>query len=161
MSEDLEVVDKKEHILRLASPSEIHDKKLLHKSVHLLIVDKEGKICCCCRDFSFNPGWTAAGAHVLPGQDYDTAADDAVHKKLGLFCNLTEIGRIRVRGNNENEVSQTYVGHVDKDSGLKPNDPMWKGGKFLNVEEIKQSIAQKKTTLHLAQSLELYLSQKQ
>ena len=157
MPEELEVVDEKGHVIRLATAEAIHDKKLLHRSVHLLIVTKEGKIYCCYRDDSFNPGWTAVGAHVMPEQDYAAAADDALHKKLGLTCKLTGIGKIRVKGNNENEISETYVGHIDNDSDLKSNDPMWKGGKFLTVEEIKKLIAEKKTTPHLAQSLDLYL----
>lgn len=158
MPEMLEIVDEKEKVIRLASTEEVHDKKLLHRSVHLLIVDKDGKIYCCYRDVSFNPGWTAVGAHVLPSQDYAVAANDAVHKKLDLSCELEDIGKIRVKGNNENEISETYVGHIDNDTELKPNDPMWKDGKFLSVEEIKQLITQKKTTPHLAMSLALYLS---
>ncbi len=157
MSEQLEVVDEKEHIIKLASFEEVHDKMLLHRSVHLLIVNREGKIYCCYRDVPFNPGWTAVGAHVLPGQDYDAAAADALHKKLGLFCKLTEIGKIKVRGNSENEISETYVGHIGSDSELKPNDPNWKEGRFLSVDEIKRLIIQKMTTPHLEMSLELYL----
>jgi hypothetical protein len=61
------------------------------------------------------------------------------------------------RGNSENEISETYVGRIRSGSELKPSDPMWKDGRFLSVEEIKQLIIQKKTTPHLAMSLELYI----
>ncbi len=157
MREQLEVVDEKERVIRLAFAEEIHDKMLLHRSVHLLIVNREDKIYCCYRDVSFNPGWTAVGAHVLPGQDYEAAAEDVLRRKLGFHANLQRLGKIRVKGNNENEISETYVAHISNDSELKPNDPMWKEGKFLSVDEIKRLISQKKTTPHLEMSLELYL----
>ena len=94
----------------------------------------------------------------MPGQDFITTANNALHAKLGLSCKLTEIGKLRVKGNNENEISDTFVGRINNQEELKPNDLMWKDGKFLSVPEIKQLMAQKKTTPHLAKSLELYLA---
>lgn len=105
MPEELEIVNEKGIVIGRATTEEIHDKKLLHKSVHLLIVDKEGKVYCCYRDVSFNPGWTAIGAHVLPGQSFKETAENALHEKLGITGNLIEIGKLRVQGNNENEIS--------------------------------------------------------
>lgn len=160
MTESLEIVDENENVLNVVSSEEVHSKKLLHRSVHLLIFDKEGKLFCCYRDVSFNPGWTAVGAHVLPGQDYATAANTALHEKLGLSCKLTEIGKMRVVGNSENEISETYVGYVNDDDEVKPRDPLWKDGKFLTLEEVEALIAGNKATPHLAMALELYFSTK-
>lgn len=157
MVEELEFIDEKEKTLGRASLEEIHQKGLLHKSVHVLVFDREGKLYCRYRspERSVNPGWTCLGAHVLPGEDYDASAVKALDRVLGLTCRITKIGKIRVKSKAENEISETYVCHLGDNSQI--TDPTVEKAAFFTAEEIKQLANKKQTTPHLIKSLELYL----
>ncbi len=156
--EELEIIDEQENVKCTAQKEVVHTKGLLHKSIHILIFDNDRKIYCRYRNpqKSVNPGWTASvGAHVLPGEDYDTTAKRALKSMLRLSCALYKIGKIRVRTSSENEISETYLGHIRTHSEIC--DPTAEDSKFFTIEEIRELALQKKTTPHLIQSVEIYM----
>lgn len=137
----------------------VHKNLLLHRSAHVFIADKDGRLFCrkITSRNSIYPGYwsTSAGSHVLIGNDYDKTAQESVKGLLGIKCKLEMIGKLRVMDERENELSATYVGHSDK---VKINANEIEDGKFFTIEEIRHLLEKEKCTPHLLASLELYLS---
>lgn len=139
----------------------VHKNLLLHRSVHIFIVDKHGRLFCrkITPKNAIYPGYwsTSAGAHVLLGKGYDETAKEAVKSLLDVKCKLEMIGKLRISDSMENEISATYIGMADK---IKTNKEEIEDGRFLTVDEIRNLLKTNKCTPHLLQSLELYLEKK-
>jgi len=163
MNKKIDVVNEQGEIVTRSSIEEVHKKGLLHKSVHIFIIDSQGRLFC--RQISLKKrvysGWwsTSVGAHVLSGQTCDQVAQESLLHNLGINCKLRSIGKIRVHDQYENEISETYIGFSDKPMSL--NKKEIEDGKFLTVNNIKELIKQENVTPHLVKSLEIYLRNKQ
>src|SRR3989338_953362 len=159
MTELIDLVDEKDNKIGKSTVEEVHSKNLLHRAVHIFIVNSEDKLFC--RKRSSNKKiyplfWsTSVGAHVLSGQKYDSVAADSLQKHLGLKCELINIGKVRVQDESENEISATYVGYSDDE--MKINKDEIEGGVFLTAREIQKLIKTEKVTPHTMHSLDLYL----
>lgn len=157
--EKLSIVNEKDEVVGESDIEIIHQRGLLHRSVHIFIIDSQGKLFCRQRSFKkqrYTGYWsTSVGAHVLLGQTYDEVAYKSLSNTLGIKCGLKMIGKARVSDNYENEISALYIGNSDK--GMKFNIDQVEGGNFLTIEEIKELIKQKNVTPHLSHSLNIYL----
>jgi len=160
--QQLSIVDEHDKVIGRADIKEIHEKALLHRAVHVFIIDNEGRLFCRRRSRKKEryPGFwsTSAGAHVMAGQDYDETARSALRETLGIGCRLTMIGKARIKDKWENEISATYVGYSD--AAMNFNPKQIECGKFLTVSEIKKLPKQKNVTPHRAHSLGVYLEYK-
>ncbi len=87
MTESLYVVNEKDKIVDIIQTNEIHQKNLLHRSVHIFIVNSSGKLFC--RQISFKsfvyPGYwsTSVGAHVFSNETYGVAAKKIPERSFG------------------------------------------------------------------------------
>ena len=158
-SEIIDVVNEQDEVIGRADKDGIHHKRLLHRAVHIWIINSSGKLFCRQRSSKkqIYPGYysTSVGAHVISGQTYNQTAKQSLQKDLGINCKLEMIGKARVHDQWENEISVTYIGYSDDTFNLNPKQI--EDGKFLTVKEIKELTKQKNVTPHLAHSLELYL----
>lgn len=155
----LDVVNEQDEVIGEEDVEEIHQKDLLHRSVHILLIDKKGQFYL--RQRSKNkaryPGfWTTSiGAHVLSGHTYDEAAKMSL-KDMNLGGDLKFLGKVRVHDEYENEISYTYAVYLNGKEHIKsnPEEP----GKFFTIDEIKNLSENNKMTPYVMQSIKLYLA---
>ncbi|MFA5157650.1 MAG: NUDIX domain-containing protein [Patescibacteria group bacterium] len=93
----IDVVDEKDRVLESVTRREIYDEKLRHRIVHVLVFNENGEMALQLRSkkVDFLPGvWsTAAGGHVLAGENYLQAARRELAEELGIKGRLIEIGK--------------------------------------------------------------------
>ena len=91
MSDQMEmydVVDSLDRVIGTATRREIHQKGLLHRSVHILVFNSKGELYLQKRSLNKdeNPGYwdTSAAGHVNAGEDYMTSAHRELEEELGI-----------------------------------------------------------------------------
>lgn len=96
-NELIDVVDEKDRVIKAVTRREIYDKKLRHRIVHVLVYNEKGEMALQLRskNVDFLPGaWsTAAGGHVLSGENYLQAARRELLEELEIKGRLIEIGK--------------------------------------------------------------------
>ena len=138
--EMLEVVDEHGNIMGLLPRGQIHEQKLFHKSVHIIIFNPEGKLYLQKRSRlkDENPGkWdSSASGHVSPGEPYPVAARRELKEELGLLCGLKEIGRLSASPETGYEFVVIFKGTTRKMP--RPNPMEIEEGRFVSSEELEQ-----------------------
>lgn len=163
MNNQLDIINEQDEVVGQDDVEEIHQKDLLHRSIHILIVDPQGRFYLRQRSSkkSRYPGWytNSVGAHVPAGQSYDETTRESLKETLGLDCKLKFLGKVRVHDKYENEISWTYVGYVDDLDKIKANSE--EPGRFFRTDEIKNLKKKYKITPYVFKSLDLYLKLKE
>lgn len=159
MNNQLDIVNEQDEVVSQEDVEEIHKKDLLHRSIHILIVDPKGRFYLRQRNFNKSryPGWytTSVGAHVPAGQSYDETAKNSLKEMLGLDCELKFLGQVKVHDEYENEISWTYVGYIDEHD--KPRVNTEEPGKFFTAEETKNLSKKYRITPYVFESIDFYL----
>jgi isopentenyl-diphosphate delta-isomerase type 1 len=96
--EILAVVDEENVEIGSATRREIHERKLLHRAVHVLVFGPDGRLLIqqrsSCKD-TFPLHWECVGGHLGPGEEYRAAAEREVVEELGVtardFVHLASI----------------------------------------------------------------------
>lgn len=157
MNSQLDIINEQDKIIGKEDIEEIHQKELLHRSVHVLFINNQGQFYLRRRSKTKAryPGfWTTSiGAHVMSGQTYDEVAKMSL-KDMNLDGDLKFLGKVRVHDEYENEISYTYAVDLSEGEQVKsnPEEP----GKFLTIEEIKNIAENSKMTSYVMQSIKLY-----
>ena len=151
------IVNRKNKILDYGGKDIIHQNKILHRSIHGFLVNKDGKLLC--RKISVEnkvyPGYwsTGIGAHIKEGESNE--------EKLKMICKDFKVekepdclGDIYVSDEFEHEISPVYL--LEGEVIPELNFPITKYC-FFSPEEIKK--INPKTT-HLEKSLQLFLEKK-
>jgi 16S rRNA (adenine1518-N6/adenine1519-N6)-dimethyltransferase len=93
--EYLEVVDPTNQVIGLQSRKEIHEKGLLHRSVHIFIFNKQGELYLqkrSPRKDQYPDHWdSSAAGHNDPGETPSQTAQRELQEELGLEIPLTEV----------------------------------------------------------------------
>ncbi|MCH7951418.1 NUDIX domain-containing protein [Patescibacteria group bacterium] len=156
----LDLINKEDEVLQSLPSREVHEKGLLHRAMHILIVNSKGQIFVRQRSLQkeLYPGvWsTSVGEHVASGASYDETAERALKEFLGLECELTLLGKIRVKDEIENELMAVYLGRADDIPHISSKH--MEGGEFLSEERIQALLRQGKATSHLKEAVELMKS---
>lgn len=93
--EILDVVDDADRVVECLTRGEIHQRALMHRSVHLLVFDGRGRVFLQKRSQlkDNNPGlWdSSVSGHVDSGEDYDTCVIREAAEEIGLvLCQVPE-----------------------------------------------------------------------
>lgn len=156
----IDIVNEQDEIIGQEEIEEVHRRGLLHRSVHVLIMNSQGMLFCRQRklDSLRYPGYwsTAVGAHLTSGQSYETEAQSALQATLGIACALALMGKVRVKDGIENEINALYIGRIDASLKLDINFKRVAGGRFFNADELAHLTASERVTPHLLQAIELY-----
>ena len=87
MNSQIDIVNEEDQIISQGEVEEVHQKGLLHRSVHILIVNPQGKFYLRQRSFKKPryPGYytTSVGAHVPMGKSYDETAKNSLKEMFG------------------------------------------------------------------------------
>jgi isopentenyl-diphosphate Delta-isomerase len=142
----------------IKSLDEAHAKGLLHRSVHVLVVDDTGKVFVRKRplDKPIYPGlWTSSvGTHVLHGMNPGDVAQTALKDFLGLDTPVQQLGEQRIQDEFENEIITVYSCKANAITGLNPNESS--EGAFMTVEQVQQLGNAHDATPHLIGALGVY-----
>lgn len=114
----LPVVDENDRRVGLASRARVHREGLLHRAVHVLVFDAEGRLWLQRRSTAKDtyPGlWTSsASGHVDPGEDYAAAARRELREELGLDLELTYVGKAPAGPATQGEFSGVFRAQSDR-----------------------------------------------
>lgn len=91
--EIFEIVDEENRVIGKAKRSECHgNPSLIHRTSHVIVFHPDGRILLQRRSMEkdIQPGkWdTAVGGHLMPGEDFETAARREMVEELGIPSNL-------------------------------------------------------------------------
>ena len=125
-SELLPVVDDEDRQVGLAPRSQVHREGLLHRAVHVLLFDPEGRLWLQRRSAAkdTHPGkWTSsAGGHVDPGEDYLCAAQRELREELGLTLELTYVGKAPAGEATQGEFTGVFRAQSDDEPAPDPQE---------------------------------------
>lgn len=104
----------------------MHREGLLHRAVHVLVFDSEGRLWLQRRSAAKDtyPGlWTSsASGHVDPGEDYETAARRELQEELGLSLVLTYVGKVPAGPATQGEFSGVFSAQSDRQPFPDPEE---------------------------------------
>ena len=93
MAEIFDVVDEDDNVIDQQLRHVVHQRNLLHRSVHALVFDESNRMYIQKRSLSkdTNPGlWdTSVGGHLNSGESYDQALIRETHEELGIVLTQT------------------------------------------------------------------------
>ena len=97
--EIFDVVDENDHVTGTATRAEVHAKKLLHRAIHVLVLNKRGDVLLQQRSLlkDAHPGvWdSSVSGHLDSGEDYHPAAIRELGEEMGITgVEIQEIARI-------------------------------------------------------------------
>ncbi len=153
-----DIVDANGKIIGVSGLDEAHAKGLLHRSVHVLVVNDAGEIFIRRRPSNkpiYPDLWTSSvGTHVLHGMSPDRVAQSALKDFLGIDARVQLVGEALVQDEFENEVISVYICKADTVTDLNPQESS--EGAFMPIERIKQLGETHTTTPHLLGALAVY-----
>lgn len=156
----LEVIDPDGTTIAVKDVEIVHVEHLLHRAVHILIVDSLGRLYLRQRPQSkkLYPGiWTSAvGAHVLEGYQPAEVAKESLRTFLHLTGEIIPLGERKVEDEVENEMVTFFL--VRGETVPQPNPEEAMNAGFFTHEEIDRLMQQGKTTPYVSVGLLLYKS---
>ncbi|HPO91483.1 MAG TPA: NUDIX domain-containing protein [Victivallales bacterium] len=156
--EIFEIVDENDNIIGKATRTECHgNPSLIHRTVHVVVFNSKGEILLQKRSQKkdIQPGkWdTAVGGHLMPGEDYETAAYRELAEELGVNYtgefNFLFFSKIR----NKIESENTKVFSILHDGPFSFNKEEIEEIRFWNNTELKASIGKNIFTPNLESEL--------
>lgn len=125
--EVLDVVDPEDQVVGQAPRREVHDQGLLHRAVHVLLLDGQDRLLLQRRaetKRTYAGLWTSsASGHVPTGQGPATAARRETEEELGLGpADLSPVGRTRFDDPSvgEHEICHVFVGRATDEPDPDP-----------------------------------------
>lgn len=140
-----DVVDLDDRVIGKAPRKEIHQKKLIHRSVHTFVFNPEGGLFLQKRSMNKdeNPGFwdTSSAGHVDSGEDYLTAANRELKEELGISEPLVPFMRIKACEESYWEHVTAYTCTTRQSIVINPEEIS--EGRFWSVDEINETLAKK------------------
>lgn len=140
-----DVVDLDDRVIGKAPRREIHQKNLIHRSVHTFVFNPEGGLFLQKRSMNKdeNPGFwdTSSAGHVDSGEDYLTAANRELKEELGISEPLVPFMRIKACEESYWEHVTAYTCTTRQSIVINPEEIS--EGRFWSVDEINETLAKK------------------
>jgi len=103
-SEMFDVVNERNEVVGQLTRGEVHQRKLLHRAVHIFVINKRGQIYLQQRshlkDVSPLKWDSSAAGHLDAGEDYATAAVRELGEEIGIHVDATELAAQIPAGDN-------------------------------------------------------------
>src|SRR3989338_968813 len=117
--EYFDVVNEEDNIIGKASRDECHKKGLLHRTVHIFILNSKGELLLQKRSTKKNlyKGWwaDATAGHVDSGETYDNAAKREMKEEIGISTKLEKLFDVKRKWDGDgkvgNELIRVYLCH--------------------------------------------------
>ncbi len=140
-----DVVDIEDQVIGKATRKEIHQKKLIHRSVHIFVFNPQGELFLQKRAMSKdeNPGFwdTSSAGHVDSGENYLTAAHRELNEELGISESLQPFMQIKACAESYWEHVSAYTCTTRQSIHINPEEIS--EGRFWSLSEISDSLAKK------------------
>ncbi|MBW1660110.1 MAG: NUDIX domain-containing protein [Deltaproteobacteria bacterium] len=132
------VVDKDDRVIGKATRREIHQKGLLHRSVHIFVFNRAGQLYIQKRSMNkdMHPGcWdSSASGHVDFGETYETAAVRELEEELGIRSRVVFWFKIRACEETGWEHVAFFTSHASGEIKANPDEIM--EGKFMDIPRL-------------------------
>ena len=136
------IVDNRNNIIGQASRSEVHSKKLMHRSVHIFVFNSLGDLFLQKRSMlkDESPGlWDISVAgHVGLGENYQTCAYRELEEELGLDSELTDVMCVPAQENTSWEHIHVYK--CVTDNFIQINQSEISEGRYWALSEIRLAV---------------------
>ncbi len=119
--EYFDVVDEKDNVIGKATRDECHTKGLVHRAIHVIILNSKGEILLQKRSMKKDlyPGWWIDGVsgHVDSGETYEETVKREMMEEIGVNVKVEELFKIkkswRGMGKIDKEFIKVYLGESD------------------------------------------------
>lgn len=142
LEERFYIVDEDDNVLGWAYRSECHRKRLIHRSVYVVVLNDRGEIFIQRRSMSKDlyPGLYACSVsgHVKYGESYEEAARRELMEELGIDTEVEFIGKFKSFSRIECEISALYLCRYN--GPIKINSEEISGGKFVGIDDVKRMV---------------------
>jgi 16S rRNA (adenine1518-N6/adenine1519-N6)-dimethyltransferase len=116
--ESLQVVDEHDHPIRGVDRATVHAEKLLHRAVHIFVLNSAGDLFLQRRSYRkdiFPRKWdSSAAGHVDLGESYDVCASRELREELGLSAHSIEIARVAASEKTGQEFIRVYLARAEE-----------------------------------------------
>ncbi len=150
MKEVVDVVDAHDEIVGKAERDDVHDKGKLHRLVHVMLFDSDGRLFVQQRALSKDryPGyWEGSlSGHVISGETAEEAAERELHEELGVCVTLKHLKKIIRFGLHEEDERVLTTLFVVKDfkGELRIDEEEVKTGEFWSMKKLESELKGKK-----------------
>ena len=138
-----DVVDQEDRVVGQATRGEVHQRGLLHRSVHILVFNPNQEIFLQKRSLEKdeNPGYwdTSAAGHVNAGEDYRSCAHRELEEELGITGELHFFLKIRACPETFGEHVQVYTCMNRQPIVINPQEISQ--GRYWSREEIQRALS--------------------
>lgn len=138
--EELYVVDEDDNVIGHAPRSECHRRKLMHRSVYVIVFNDRGEVFLQKRSLKKDlyPGYEACSAsgHVGYGESYEETARRELMEELGIEAPVREVCKFKCFSDEEREISALFICHYN--GPLKPNNEEISGGEFVSIQDLRR-----------------------
>jgi isopentenyl-diphosphate delta-isomerase type 1 len=137
-----DVVDETDQVIGQATRREIHQRNLLHRSIHILVFNSQNELFSQKRSMTKdeNPGlWDISSAgHVDSGETYDDCAHRELWEELGIKAILKPLEKIEACQETYQEHAQIYTCRTN--TTIKINFDEISEGKYFNLRVLESEI---------------------
>lgn len=142
MYEYFYVVDEKDNVIGKATREACHQKRLIHRSVYVFVLNEKDELFLQKRSMSKNlyPGYYTGSAtgHVDYGENYESAAHRELKEELGIDGTLRKLFKFKSFSEEEREISVLYLCRHNGPFSL--NKEEIDEGIFMNLKEIEREL---------------------
>lgn len=141
MEEIVDIVDENDKVFGKATRKEAHVKGLLHRVVHIVIENSEGKILCLKRgpNVDTRPGYTSnCAGHVISGSGYEETAKRELEEELGIKAPVEFEGKIMFNDKGHNTIIGCFK--AKHDGPFRIDKSELEGADFRDLKQIKKGI---------------------
>lgn len=162
-TEILEIVDRQGNVIGRAERAVLHaDPSLIHRVVHVLVFDQEGRLLLQKRSKKKDvaPGkWdTSVGGHINPCEEPPAAAVREMEEELGVSgCSLEFLYTYLFTNHRESELVHTYRCTFGGDVAF--NQEEIDAVRYWSLPEIQAGLGQEIFSSHFEQEIAHYLNQ--
>jgi isopentenyl-diphosphate delta-isomerase type 1 len=143
--EFFDVVNERDEPIGRALRREVHERGLLHRAVHVLVFDPEGRLFLQRRSMTkdLSPGlWdSSCSGHLDAGEDYDPAAVRELGEELGLRLTEPPARWFRLPASAETGNEFVWVYRLQSSGPLVLDPDEISGGEWLAPAEVTRRVA--------------------
>lgn len=143
MEEIFDIVDEHDRVIGQAARSVVHSRRLLHRAVHILAFDAEGRLLLQLRSASkdeFPLCFTSsASGHLAAGETYDAAAARELEEELGVSGDLEFLTKLPASAETAYEFTAVYRTTIDGDD-VRPHPGEIAGIEWASPEEVAERV---------------------